>query len=162
MVNRARSRGKRAAFFRRMSVEAIVVILVAAATVAIFAMKIMAGVWEDSDSPVRNKVAGLRHDAMSPAPLSDSSQDVATATAGQSQEQSNVTVVHNGVTVLSPRLLVPVIDADVLETANGSAALTSQPKATQARKRSHYANRSQARSHRRVVRSAPFWRIVAR
>jgi hypothetical protein len=205
MVNKETDKGKRAAFSARMSVEAIVVALVASATVGILTAQILAGGREDSGSPVPTKAAGLRHDAVSMAPPSDTSQNIATDTAAAAQDKSsqrsaplrdgdraslpnvqhlsgadlearevsgggraltnppsNDTVVRNGITIVSPPLLVPVISADAIQTPNGSEVLTSPRKAPSARKRSHYTNRNHRHGQRRVVRSAPFWRIVAR
>jgi hypothetical protein len=162
MVNQETDKGKRAAFWARMSVEAIVVILVAAATVGIFTVQILAGGWEDPGSPGPSKVVRLRHDAISEASPSDTAQNVATAAVDQSKEPSNDTVVRNGVTVVSPPLLVPVISDDAIQMATGSDVLTLPHKAPSARKRSHYTSRAHTRGQRRVVRSAPFWRLVAR
>jgi hypothetical protein len=163
-----------------MSVEAIVIILVASVTVGIFTVKFLAAGLEDSGSPVPSRVVGLRHDAISEAPSSDTSQDVATAAAAQGKssqrsangglsvgdraltEPSNDMIVRNGVTILSPPLLVPVINDDAIQMASGSEVLPSPHKAASARKRSHYANRAHARGRQRVARSAPFWRVVAR
>ena len=187
-------KGKRPAFWARMSVEATVVILVAFAAVGIFAVKIFAGEWEDSNSPAPDKVVGLRHDAISETPPTDTAPAVANvqhislrprgasgvegaepyyATAATDQdkssqssalvpEPSNQTVVRNGITVLSPPLLVPVINDDAIQMANGSEVLASPHKAPSARKRSHSASRVHLRAQRRVVRSAPFWRVVDR
>lgn len=147
-------------FWTRMSVEGIVVLLVTSLTVGILTVKMLAGGWENSASPEPTKVVGLRHDAISEAPRSDTSPDV--APAAPDHDVSSQMVVRNGVTVLSPPLLVPVINADALQKGDGSEVLAPSHKASDARKRSHYAHRAQARGQRRVVRSAPFWRVVAR
>ncbi len=165
----------RPAFWARMSVEAIVVVLVAAATIGIFTVQILAGGWEDSDSPGPSRVVGFRHSAISEAPPSDadrasppnaqhSSSAVLEAeqVSDGNRASTNETIVRNGVTILSPPLLVPVINADTIQIANGSETVTSPRKASSARKRSHYANRAPTRGQRRVARSAPFWRVVAR
>jgi len=195
MVDRESDERNRRAFSARISVEAIVVVLVVSATIGIFTVKTMTGRWEDAPS-ASGKVAGLRHDAISAASLSDSTfpessqsarrlsgepRDSRTgappasddgvepginpAPAAADQDKSSPssdTVVRNGITVVSPPLLVPVIEAGAIQTTNGSENLTSPHKASTARRRSHYANRIHTRAQRRVVRSAPFWRIVAR
>lgn len=187
MVNRQTKKRKRAAYSGRMPVEAILLLPVAFATVGIFTVKIIEAGWEDSSSPVPAEMAALRHDAISPAaPRDTAPQDVAAA-GGQDKfsqrsanvplslraagglsdgdrdlkDSSNETIVRNGVTIVSPPLLVPVINADAIEIARSSEAVISQRKASKVRKRPHYANRAHAPAHRRVVRPAPFWRITA-
>lgn len=171
MVSHEMDKGKRRAFSARMSVEAIVVVLVVCATVGIFMVKALADRWEGSSSPVSGKVTGLRHDAITATPsdrlsnvqqLSRADLEVSDGDGALPSQRSNETVVRNGVTVLSPPLLVPVINPDAIQAANGSEVLTSPRKAASARKRSHYATRARTHGHRRVARSVPFWRIVAR
>jgi hypothetical protein len=206
MVNHETNKRKRAAFSARVSVEVIVVILVVSATVGIFTAKMLAGGWDDSDSPVPGKVVGLRHDAISekpvfptssicPAPVErrgrvsagaeskigdtppiaavaavdqDKSSQILPRNAGEGatglsnvQLTSNNTIVRNGVTVLSPPLLVPVINDDAIQMANGSEVLASPRKVTGIRKRSHHVSRARTRAQRRVVGWAAFRRSLA-
>ena len=156
-----------------VSVEAILLILIAFASIGIFTAKIIADGYENASSPVASKVVGLRHDAISASPSDTIPVDESMAVADQdrfSQRSAGalsdgdraLTIVRNGVTVLSPPLRVPVIKADAIEMGKGSGALKSHRKAPHVWKRHHYAYRARAATHRRVVRSDAFWRFAGR
>lgn len=90
----------------------------------------------DSDFAQDAKAGGVRHDAAMLA--SDESGQMAV----EGQEGSAGTVMHNGITVVSPQLLVPVIDLDLRQGANDSDAGVSSSQGSKASKRSRYAKRS--------------------
>ncbi len=176
MASQEMSSGKRGGFAARISVEAIVVVLVVSATIGILTVKAMTGGWEDPPT-VSGKAAGLRHDAISAGGLSDGNRALPNqrsanipphlgAAGGLSDGNralpNSDIVVRNGITVVSPPLLVPFIEADAAQTPNGSEIVASPRKASITRKRSHYSNRAHPRSQRRIVRSDPFSRFVAR
>lgn len=65
----------------------------------------------------------------SEAPKSDSSQEdqITVADLSRNQSQTESTVVHNGVTIISPRLMVPTIAGDDLTLpASGGAAMETK------------------------------------
>ena len=73
-----------------------------------------------SDTALDGKVIGFRHEAAAIPSAGNASPVVAPTAREESQNQSADTVVRNGVTVVSPEVLVPSIDLAALEAANGS------------------------------------------
>lgn len=74
------------------------------------------------------------------------------ASTNQANTESS-TIVHNGVTVVTPRLLVPVISADALDTTTADAGITST---NSAKTENHVARRS-AKSRIVANRSVAPW-----
>jgi hypothetical protein len=144
MGNRRPYMGKLTALAVRTSLKAVAIVTTSA-TLVILAMAIGRAGSGNSDSPGAGKFVGVRHDAMSISRTADTPPGVATPAADQTSEPSSDTVVRNGITVVSPRLLVPVIEADFMETASGSDDGTSSGKGLHAGKRSRYAHRAHTR-----------------
>jgi hypothetical protein len=144
-------RGKFGALRARTSVGAVVGIVIAGAIFVIFTWTMAKGGRGDFDSSQAGKFVGIRHDATIISKTADTPLGIPTPAAGQDQEPSTDTVVQNGVTIVSPRLLVPVIDAELMQTASGSEDSASSPKASHARKSSRYAKRSHARRQSRIA-----------
>ena len=116
------------------AVKAIGLVIAGAATV-IVAMTITRAVSVKSDPPQDGKYVGVRHDAATVPTTAASSSGVTTSGSAN-------TVVRDGVTVVSPQLLVPAIDLAAIQTANGSDDDAVSTKTT--RKHSHYAKDSRS------------------
>ncbi|HJT79971.1 MAG TPA: hypothetical protein VJ719_02145 [Chthoniobacterales bacterium] len=115
------------------TLKAILLVTAGAATMMI-GLAITKHVSVEPDSPkVANSVADW-HEAETFVPA-------------EGPEPSSHTVMHNGLTVVSPELLVPVIDLAALEELTGSDGKASASKSS-GRKRSRYAKRS--RAHRQT------------
>jgi hypothetical protein len=127
------------------ALKAILLIIAGAATV-ILAVAITKNVSVKPDSAPGGKVVGVRHDAAAMPPTGDIQSNV----SGSSSDQENRpdTVVRNGVTVVSPQLLVPVIDIASLQAGSGSDDDSSLSKPQ--RKRSGYSKRTNSRRHART------------
>ena len=109
-----------------------IALIVAGAAAVILAVTIKKGVSITSDSPPGGKFVGVRHEAAAVPENTDRGQHAAPNT-----------VVRNGITFVSPQLLVPVIDIDSMRATSGSGDHASAPENSTARKRSH--TRSQKR-----------------
>ena len=130
----------------RGSRKALIGTVSAGAALALVAL-IMAKGGSNGDEP--GKFVGLRHDAMNVGDATDvTSAGSNSAGDDRAQEPSAEMVVRNGVTVISPRLLVPVIDIDSLQAGNGSEEGASVDKAY-SRKHSRYARQSHRRHQQR-------------
>jgi hypothetical protein len=126
-----------------ISVEAIVGTSVAFLGLGMFAVAIISA---NGDKALRrqsgSELAARPHDARPFLESTRASEPVAT---GQSDHSAANTIVRNGLTVVSPPLLVPVVDLDGLPAANGTDG-TPQPGQLRASgRRSHYAHRAHAR-----------------
>ena len=173
---------KRATFFARLPVEPLVVVLVVIATITIFTVRLVTGGRETTS--LSSLEGGIRHDAISaeePASSQESATPVADQDTSFSQHStpssrvslsdgdtslkalSGDTLVYNGVTVLSPTLLVPVITADAIQMSNGSEILPTPPhKTLRSRKHFHYVRRAHTHAQRHLLLSDPFSRFVAK
>ena len=129
-------------------------LVIASATLMAVALTISRAVSVKPDSPRGGKFVGVRHEATTLPPAGNTATASASS-GGQEQELSSDTIVRNGVTVVSPQLLVPVIDIASIQTAIGSEGQASSSNVSNARKRSGNANRSQSRS--RKQNSASHW-----
>jgi hypothetical protein len=143
MANRRMYKGNSTALSARGTLKIVVGAVMAGAVIGIFALIIAKGGSGDSDPPEAAKFVGLRHDAVSMPPAAETLPRVPTSDADQGQKPSSDTVVRNGVTVVSPRLLVPVIDIDSIQSA--------QEWKDFARTQSRYVNRSHKRHQRRIA-----------
>ena len=121
-------------------------LVIAGATIVIVARTVTKGVTTKFDSPAGGKFVGVRHQAT--AMPSDTDR------FGQGQERSDPTVVRNGLTVVSPPLLVPVVDIDSFQRANGSADDAFSTDAPTTGKQV----RSNNRSHRQSRFAAKRWK----
>ena len=125
--------------FTRISawtLRAIGLVAAGAATVMV-ALTIKSAVSVKSDSAEDGKYVGVRHEAGSISTNTDTSAGVS-----KQDQKAATTMTVNGVTVVSPQLLVPVIDCDSLKLPNGSDEDSSSTKRSSARKRTSYADRS--------------------
>ena len=105
-------------------------LVIAGAAMMIVALLIIKHVSIETGSALASKSSAGWHEGVDiPADAPDSAADV-----------SPNTVMHNGLTVISPELLVPVIDLAALEGISKESA----SKASSTRKRSRYAKRSKA------------------
>jgi len=129
------------------TLKAIGLVAAGAATV-IAVLTVAKGVSTKSDPAQGGKYVGVRHEAATITPTADKS-GVSKSGSNQVQDSSATTVVRNGVTVVSPQLLVPVIDMASLQTANASGDNVSASKTSDARKRSRYVNRSRSQRQTR-------------
>jgi hypothetical protein len=120
-------------------------LVVAGAMTMVVVVTIVKAVSFKSDSPRDGKFVGVRHDAATISSTGSTLAGVATSSSDQAAVAN--TIVRNGVTVVSPQLLVPVIDIDALETANGCEADTSSSKVSKPLKRAGYATHSSSRRH---------------
>ena len=101
----------------KKTLKAIALVAVAATTV-IVARTIITGVSIKSDAPQTGKYVGVRHEA---APMGITAATRGNAPSPSSdQEASANTIVKDGITVVSPHLLVPVIDTASLKSTDGS------------------------------------------
>ena len=139
MINR-KPYERRGTEFPAWTLKAIGLVIAGAATM-IVAVTITKHVSIESDSPRSGKLAGTWHEAVTMPPTEGSSEDLSIPGEGPSPH----TVVHNGMTVVTPELLVPVIDLASLDEVNGSDGKPSANKSSSARQRSRYAKRSQSR-----------------
>src|SRR5436853_7910578 len=87
-----------------------IALVVAGAAVMMVALTIARAVSVKPDSAEGGKFVGIRHDAVSVPESTDISPGVSTPAFDAGEESSPKSVVRNGITVLSPPLLVPVID----------------------------------------------------
>jgi hypothetical protein len=121
------------------TLKAVGLVIAGAATVLV-AMTIARNV--SIDSGQSDRTTGSYHEAFaisSPAPVVTPGP----ATFDADPDMSPHTMVHNGITVVSPDLLVPVIDLAALEAATGNdtrASATKNP-----RKHSRYGKRASSR-----------------
>jgi hypothetical protein len=122
----------------RPSLKVLAGILLVGVTAVIVALIMPERDSDRSEAPGGGKFIGVRHDASSMSLRADTQ-------AGQ--EPSSDTVVRDGITVVSPSLLVPVIDIDAIQIANGSDDSVSATKGWNGRKRSRYARRSYTRAN---------------
>jgi hypothetical protein len=127
-------------------------LIIAGATVVTLVMAIGRGISVKPDAPQGGRFVGVRHDAVSLAQIANIEPDVSPP-AEQGEESSTDTVVLNGVTVVSPQLLVPVIDLAAIQPASGSEPAASRSKVVTARKRSHVAKRSRSQPETRIART---------
>lgn len=150
MANRKMEKGNLAALSARAALKTVVGAVIAGAAIGILALIIAKRGSGDSDPPEAPKFVGLRHDAMSMPPAADTLTRVPTSAADQGQELSSDTVVRNGVTIVTPRLLVPIIDIDSMRSVKESELSSSSGKAF-SRTQSRYAKRSHTRHQRRIA-----------
>ena len=122
-------------------------LVVASAAVVIVAVAIMKGFSRDPGRGGNGRFVGVRHEVASIPSAAEAFSSISAPGEGPDQEPSGETVMRNGLTIVSPPLLVPVIDLDSLRPVNLAEDRDSFRKAT-ARKRSHYARRSHPRRHR--------------
>ena len=101
------------------TLKATVLVAVAATTV-IVARTILTGVSIKSDGPETGKYVGVRHEAAPMGRTDGARGNVPSPNSAEDQEASNNTVVKDGITVVSPHLLVPVIDTASLKSLEGS------------------------------------------
>ena len=101
------------------ALKAIALVAIAATTV-IVARTIITGVSIKSDGPQAGKYVGIRHEAAPIGETAGTRANVPTPSSDQDQEASKDTIVKDGITVVSPHLLVPVIDTASLKSADGS------------------------------------------
>src|SRR5438046_3004074 len=87
--------------------KAIGLVTAGAATVLIV-LTIAKAVSTKSDAPEGGKFVGVRHEAATMPPIVDTRSGVPKSGSDQIQDTSTSTLVRNGVTVVSPQLLVPV------------------------------------------------------
>jgi hypothetical protein len=152
--------GKLVSFAARMSVEAIVGLLIGITMIGILTVTIVAGGFAQNGSVEVGKVTGLRHEAMSVPAAEESPSVVLTPDADPGMNQSTDTVVRNGITIVTPHLLIPIIDADAVDTAKAPAAPAFSRKHATTRKRSHYARRAHGQRQWRIVGLAASRRLV--
>ena len=101
------------------TLKAIALVAVAATTL-IVARTIITGVSIKSDRPQAGKYVGVRHEAASMGRTAGTRGNVPSPSSDQDEEASKNTIVKDGITVVSPHLLVPVIDTASLKSADGS------------------------------------------
>jgi len=123
-------------------------LVVAGAATVIVAMTIAKSVSTKPDHLPDGKFVGVRHDAAPISTAANIKTNVPVADSGQTAAPAPDTVVQNGVTVVSPQLLVPVVDIDELRTATGQTDASSS-KSSSARKPRRYASRSRSYHHPR-------------
>jgi hypothetical protein len=105
-------------------------LVIAGATIMIVARTITESV--SLDHSRNSKFVGVRHEAAIVSPTG----------SDQGKATSPTTIVRNGVTIVSPPLLVPVIDIASLRANDGSDDGASSPKSSNTGKRLLDANRS--------------------
>jgi len=115
-------------------------LIVAGAAIVLVAMTIARHVSVDTDQTATN--TGSYHEAFTISPPPTAAPR-AVATFDADPDMSPHTMVHNGITVVSPDLLVPVIDLDALKAATGNDTKSSVGK--NPRKRSRYGKHSGTR-----------------
>ncbi|MFL6516161.1 MAG: hypothetical protein ACJ8M1_14170 [Chthoniobacterales bacterium] len=126
-----------------------VALVVAGATMMMVALAIAKAVSVQPDSPQNGKFVGVRHDAATVSANKSTVAGVPTVASNQGQESATNTVVRNGITVVSPQLLVPVIDIDALQKGGGCDDDSSLDKDSKSQKRYHSVNRSHSRRYAR-------------
>ena len=126
------------------TLKAIALVAVAATTV-IVARTIITGVSIKSDAP-QGKYVGVRHEAASMGRTAGTRGNVPSPSSDQDQEASKNTIVKDGITVVSPHLLVPVIDTASLKSADGSDDDANAPSRSHDASRSHRQTRTAAAS----------------
>jgi len=120
-------------------------LVIAGAATVIVAMTITKNVSTKVEPAPNGKFVGVRHEA---APVSTAANVASAPVSDQTAELSPDTVMRNGVTVVSPQLLVPSIDLDALKKATGQTDASSS-KTSNSRKRHRYATRSSTSHHPR-------------
>jgi hypothetical protein len=133
-------------------------LVIAGAAMVLIAVTISKAVSLKSESSAGGKFVGVRHDATTipgtarahtAVRTSSADQDLAAASASNAQQEQQGpidTVIQNGITIVSPRLLVPIIDIDALQA---DAADDSNSSSKQ--RRGHHANRSHSHRHVRIA-----------
>ena len=116
-------------------------IVIAGATMVIVAIIIAKEGSGNSDWHGAGKFVGLRHEATTLPPTNDTLPDVSNPDATKAQEPASNTIVRNGITVVSPELLVPALTAELMETTRELQDGGSSGKASKTRKRSRYTKR---------------------
>ena len=157
-------RGKLAAFVTRTPVEATVGLLVALMMGGILTLKIMASGSDQNGSAERGEMAPLRHEAMSVAAAEESlSADSPSPDAEPAADRSSDTIVRNGITVVSPHLLIPAFDVEAGPAAKAQEATGPSHRhvTTVARKRSRYVHRARTQRQWRMVGLAASRRLVS-
>lgn len=152
MTNRNGYYGKLAARSVGTSLKAAAIVI-AGAAIVMFAMTLAKVDPGKSESPEAGKFVGIRHDAASISLPGDTQPGVPTPAAGQGQKssiESVDTVVRNGITIVSPRFLVPVIDTSSKQIADGPQDVTSSGKVLSG-KQARYARRSHTRRQPRTA-----------
>ena len=129
------------------ALKAVGLVVVGAVTMVV-ALTVARHVSVEPASPKGGKLVGAYHEAAIMSPAADTSTRVSSAGFDQDPDTSPHTVVHNGLTVVTPELLVPVIDLASLEAVSGSDGNASVSKTSSAQKRSSYGKSSQ--SHRQT------------
>src|SRR3954471_5906251 len=124
-------------------------LVIAGAATMIVVVTIARAVSLKSDSPRDGKFVGVRHDAATVSSPGSAVLGNPVPSSAQTPQAATDTIVRNGVTVVSPQLLVPVINIDALETATGAEADTSSSKVSKPQKRGRYANRAHWRRQTR-------------
>jgi hypothetical protein len=114
-------------------------LVIAGAATVVVAMTIARHVSIDSDGS--GKTAGSYHEAFTITPAGPEVAQPATFDA--EPDMSPRTQVHNGITVVSPELLVPVVDLDALKASTANDGKVSVTKTSH--KRPHYGKRSSSR-----------------
>ena len=103
----------------------------------VIVLTIAKGVSVKSDSSPGGKVIGFRHEAANMRSNGDDgSPPVSTTVTDGGEERPADTVMRNGVTVVSPELLIPSVDIAALQNATGADDATSSEKISTAKKRS--------------------------
>jgi hypothetical protein len=134
---------RRLSVFSSWTLKAIGLVI-AGAIMVLVARNITKAVSVKSDSPRDGKFVGVRHEAGTILATSSGSD--------QGRESSSTTVVRNGVTVVSPRLLVPVVDMASMQTAaTGSEDDAALSINSNSPNRPGYVNRSHSRRQTRVA-----------
>jgi|tagenome__1003787_1003787.scaffolds.fasta_scaffold20963764_1 hypothetical protein len=124
-------------------------LVIAGATMMIVALTITKAVSVQPDSPQNGEFVGVRHEAASVPANKNAMVGVPSVDSDQGGEGCTSTVVRNGITVVSPQLLVPVIDMDALQKANGCDDDASSDKVSKSQKRFHSVSRSHSRRYAR-------------
>ena len=146
----------RKAYNRRMTalsawtIKATLLVVAGAVTVVV-AMTIIRNVSLKPDVAQGGKFIGVRHEGAAIAPPGEIQPGVSGSDLATASPSEGGALLRNGITVLSPKLLVPVIDLESLQTAKASDDNASVNKGSEARKRPRYAKRSQAQRRSRAV-----------
>ena len=135
--------------FSGWMVKAIGLVVAGAATM-ILAMTIKKEVSFKSESPQSGKFVGIRHEATAVPGAAVADVDCLNSSLSGDQDASTESVVHRGVTVVTPHLLVPVIDTALIDAATASVD-DSSVKASSGRKISRYGKRSHSRGQTRLA-----------
>ncbi len=106
--------------------------------------------------PENGRFVGIRHEATSGQPGDVSPAESSTPVSNQDLGEDHATIVRNGVTIVSPKLLVPVIDEAAVQTATQADAVAVR-KISSTSKRSHRVVRARSQSRKTSV-GARRWR----